>query len=153
GEKPKGAGFYPEDASKEELEAWIKALPAAEQTKARGFFTVIERVPGGKGAGAFKLVDYHETYAADLATVTQHLEQAAKLAKDPPLKSFLEKRAKAFGNDDYYESDVAWMELDSKIEPTIGPYEVYEDEHFNAKAAYESFIGIRDDKETAKLSK
>jgi peptidase M49-like protein len=153
GEKPKGAGFYPEDATKEEVEAWMKALPEAERKAASGFFTVIERQSGGAGAGAFKAVPFSRAYASDLAAVTHHLEQAAHYAKEPTLKSYLEKRLKAFMNDDYYESDVAWMELDSKIEPTIGPYEVYEDEWFNEKAAYESFIGIRDDKETEKLAR
>jgi len=56
-------------------------------------------------------------------------------------------------SDDYYESDLAWMEIDASIEPTIGPYEVYEDEWFNAKAAFEAFIAIRDENETAKLSR
>src|SRR6185437_14274172 len=54
-------------------------------------------------------------------------------------------------NDDYYASDVAWMELDASIEPTIGPYEVYEDEWFNFKAAFEAFITVRDDAETKQL--
>jgi hypothetical protein len=56
-------------------------------------------------------------------------------------------------SNDYYDSDVAWMELSSAIEPTIGPYEVYEDEFFNYKAAFESFITVRDDAESAKLQK
>ena len=54
---------------------------------------------------------------------------------------------------DYYDSDVAWMELDSALEPTIGPYEVYEDEWFNYKAAFEAFITVRDDAETKKLER
>ena len=65
------------------------------------------------------------------------LREAAALTKQPTLKSFLEKRADAFVSNDYYASDVAWMELDASIEPTIGPYEVYEDEWFNFKAAFE----------------
>jgi hypothetical protein len=69
------------------------------------------------------------------------------------LKRFLEMRAVAFLSDDYYASDVAWMELDASIEPTIGPYEVYEDEWFNYKAAFEAFVTLRDDAETAKLQK
>ena len=68
------------------------------------------------------------------------------------MKTFLEKRAAAFLSNDYYDSDLAWMELDASIEPTIGPYEVYEDEWFNAKAAFGAFITIRDDAETRKLA-
>jgi hypothetical protein len=68
------------------------------------------------------------------------------------LKAFLTRRADALLSNDYFDSDVAWMELDATIEPTIGPYEVYEDEWFNAKAAFEAFIALRDDAETAKLA-
>ena len=80
------------------------------------------------------------------------LREAAALAAEPTLKAFLTKRADAFLSNDYYDSDVAWMELKGAIEPTIGPYEVYEDEFFNYKAAFESFITVRDDAESAKLA-
>jgi hypothetical protein len=81
------------------------------------------------------------------------LREAANLASEPSLKTFLARRADAFLSDDYYESDVAWMELKGPIEPTIGPYEVYEDELFNYKAAFEAFITVRDEAESAKLQK
>ena len=81
------------------------------------------------------------------------LREAAALTKQPTLKSFLEKRADAFMSNDYYASDVAWMELDASIEPTIGPYEVYEDEWFNFKAAFEAFITLTDRDESAKLER
>src|SRR5947207_1892611 len=81
------------------------------------------------------------------------LREAAALATEPTLKSFLTKRADAFVSNDYYASDVAWMELKGAVEPTIGPYEVYEDEHFNYKAAFESFITVQDEEESAKLQK
>jgi hypothetical protein len=45
------------------------------------------------------------------------------------------------------------MELDATIEPTIGPYEVYEDEWFNYKAAFEAFVAVKDQTESAKLQK
>jgi hypothetical protein len=75
------------------------------------------------------------------------------MAAEPTLKAFLTKRADAFLSNDYYDSDVAWMELAGAIEPTIGPYEVYEDAFFNYKAAFESFITVRDGAESAKLTK
>ena len=81
------------------------------------------------------------------------MREAATLATEPTLKAFLTKRADALLSNDYYDSDVAWMELKGAIEPTIGPYEVYEDEFFNYKAAFESFITIEDAAETAKLQK
>ena len=81
------------------------------------------------------------------------LREAAQLTTEPTLKTFLTKRADAFLSNDYYDSDVAWMELKGAIEPTIGPYEVYEDELFNYKAAFEAFITVQDEAETAKLQK
>jgi hypothetical protein len=81
------------------------------------------------------------------------LREAAALTTQPTLKSYLEKRAAALLSNDYYDSDIAWMELDASIEPTIGPYETYEDEWFNYKAAFEAFITLRDDAETQKLAR
>src|SRR6185369_17472127 len=81
------------------------------------------------------------------------LREAADLTTQPTLKRFLTTRAEAFLNDDYYASDVAWMELNATIEPTIGPYEVYEDEWFNFKAAFEAFIAVTDEAESAKLAR
>ena len=96
---------------------------------------------------------YSLEYQGELAQAAALLREAAALTTQPTLKAFLEARAAAFLTNDYYDSDVAWMELDATIEPTIGPYEVYEDEWFNYKAAFESFITVRDDAESAKLAR
>src|SRR5262245_20543377 len=146
--KPVGANYYPEDASKAQLESWLQSLPAAERTQADGFFTVVRRAGSG-----FGLVPYNVEYHAELARAAALLREAAAAAAEPTLKRFLTSRADAFLTNDYYESDVAWMELQGKIEPTIGPYEVYEDELFNYKAAFEAYITVRDDAESAKLQK
>jgi hypothetical protein len=150
-EKPEGANFYPAGASKEELERWFQGLPASEQKQAMGFFTVIRHKEGGR-PGDYLVVPYNLEYQGELAIASNLLREAASLTAQPRLKNYLVKRADAFLSNDYYASDVAWMELDSTIEPTIGPYEVYEDEWFNAKAAFEAFITIRDEAETARLS-
>ncbi len=89
----------------------------------------------------------------ELADIASLLKETAALTTDPTLRAFLIKRAAAFSSNDYYDSDLAWMELTSAVEPTVGPYEVYQDEWFNAKAAFEAFIALRDESETAKLSK
>ncbi len=147
--KPEGANFYPAAATKADVEAWLKTLPAADRDKAIGFFTTIRRGPDGK----LIAVPYSQEYQGELAQAAALLREAASLTKQPTLKAFLEGRAEAFITNDYYASDVAWMELDASIEPTIGPYETYEDEWFGYKAAFEAFITLRDDVETNKLTR
>jgi hypothetical protein len=151
-EKPGEASFYPAGATKAEVQRWMATLSAAEQAKARGFFTTIRRTSPGS-ASPFQLVPYSLEYQGELGQAARLLREAAALTTQPTLRRFLETRAAAFLSDDYYPSDVAWMELDASIEPTIGPYEVYEDQWFNCKAAFEAFITLRDDAETAKLQK
>jgi hypothetical protein len=146
--KPPQAHFYPANTTKQEVEAWINTLPDAERRRATGFFTTIRRGPDG----TLLLVPYSVEYHGEVARVAALLRDAAGLTTQPTLKRYLETRAAALLNNDYYDSDVAWMQLDATIEPTIGPYEVYEDEWFNYKAAFEAFITIRDDVETQKLA-
>jgi len=145
--KPEEANFYPGGATKAEVEAWFKTLSGAERTRAIGFFTTIRRGPDGK----FVAVPYSLEYQGEIAHVAELLREAAALTTQPTLKNYLERRAASLLSNDYYDSDVAWMELDASIDPTIGPYEVYEDEWFNYKAAFESYITLRDDVETEKL--
>ena len=147
--KPDQANFYPSDATKDQVEEWISTLSGGQRTVATGFYSTIRRNAEGK----FIAVPYSYEYQGELQHAAALLREAAALTKQPTLKAFLEKRAQAFITNDYYDSDVAWMELDSTIEPTIGPYEVYEDEWFNYKAAFEAFITVRDEAETNKLTR
>jgi hypothetical protein len=149
GHKPHAANFYPEDATREEIEKWINSLPPDEKTAATGFYTTIRRDPAGK----LMSVPYSVEYQTDLMQAARLLNEAAAATTQSTLKNFLEKRARAFLTNDYYDSDMAWMELDATIEPTIGPYETYEDEWFNYKAAFEAFITLNDAGETAKLAR
>ncbi|HWW93650.1 MAG TPA: hypothetical protein VN375_09820 [Vicinamibacteria bacterium] len=147
--KPGGANFYPAGATRDEVEAWHRTLTEAGRARATGFFTTVRRGPDG----TFIAVPYSQEYQGELALLAALLRDAAQLTTQPTLKRFLSKRADALLDNDYQASDVAWLELDSSIEPTIGPYEVYEDEWFNAKAAFEAFITVRDEAETAKLKR
>ncbi|HEX3816946.1 MAG TPA: hypothetical protein VHW03_01520 [Chthoniobacterales bacterium] len=147
--EPQGAGFYPLEATKAEITAWIKSLPPEEQERAKGFFTVVRRTPEHK----FTLVPYNTEYEGELTLAAKLLREAADAAAEPTLQKFLKSRADAFLSNDYYQSDVDWMELQGAIEPTIGPYEVYNDEWFNYKAAFESFITVLDEGESAKLQR
>jgi hypothetical protein len=149
GDKPAAGTFYPADTTKSDVEAWMRALPPAARSSAGGFFTTIRRGPDGR----FTVVPYSVEYQGELARAAALLREAAALTAQPALRRYLETRAAAFLSNDYYPSDVAWMQLDSSIEPTIGPYEVYEDGWFSAKAAFEAFVALRDDAETEKLTR
>jgi hypothetical protein len=149
GAKPPGGNFYPAGSTREEVDAWMKTLQGEQHAAATGFFTTIRRTPEGK----LTAVPYSLEYQGELAEMARLLREAAALTKQPTLKAFLEKRADAFVSNDYYASDVAWMDLNATIEPTIGPYEVYEDEWFNFKAAFEAFITLTDRNATAELDR
>ncbi len=146
--RPESANFYPAGATKEEVQKWIDSLSGTAKTAATGFFTTIRRGVDGR----FVAVPYSLEYQGQLAQAAALLKEAAALTSQPTLQKFLTTRAEAFISNDYYASDVAWMELDASIEPTIGPYEVYEDEWFNFKAAFEAFVTVRDEAETKKLA-
>jgi len=145
--KPEGANFYPQNITKAEFEAWAKTLSPGARTLAEGFFSVITRGADGK----LRAVPYAEAYKQDLAALAALLRDAAKATDNATLKHFLELRADAFLSNDYYASDIAWMDLDAPLDITIGPYETYNDEIFGYKAAFEAYINLRDDAATARL--
>ena len=148
-EKPATAAHYPDDMTKEEFESWVATLPEADKQKATGFFYAVRR----DAAGKLKLVPYSEEYREYLVPAAALLRQAAGLTDNATLKDFLSKRAAAFLSDDYYESDVAWMDLNAPIEVTIGPYETYSDGLFGYKAAFEAYVTLRDEAESQKLAR
>ena len=149
GLKPPAGNFYPAGLTKADIEKWMQGLPPALRTAAEGFFTTIRRAPDGR----LQAIPYSLEYQGELERAAGLLRNAARLTQQPTLRAFLEARAAAFLSNDYYDSDVAWMKLDASIEPTIGPYETYEDGWFGAKAAFEAYVSLRDEAETAKLSK
>ena len=141
-----GSNFYPEDMKKQDFESWVKALSEKDRQAAEGFFTVIRRQNGKLAA-----VPYSTEYRADLDRLSRLLHDAATATDNATLKHFLNSRADAFLSNDYYTSDVAWMDLDAPLDITIGPYETYNDELFGYKASFEAYITLRDDAETNKL--
>jgi len=145
--RPKGAGFYPKDLTKEELEAWIATHPG-DADAMRSLYTVIRRQEG-----ALVAVPYSVAYREWLAPCAEDLAQAAADAEDESLARYLSATAKGLGADDYYESDLAWMDMESRIEVTIGPYETYEDRLFGYKASFQSFVTIADDGESRTLER
>jgi hypothetical protein len=145
--KPAGANFYPADMTKEEFENWIKNHPAVKEAF-ESSFTVIKRTKDN----GLEAVPYSKEYGELLDRASRLLDEAAALVDNESLASFLRLRGKAFLTDDYFASDMAWMDVkDNVIDLTIGPYEVYEDNLFNYKAAFEAFLCVRDPEETKKL--
>jgi hypothetical protein len=145
---PAGAGYYPEDMTKEELETWVADHPE-DREAFQSTFTVIRRAEGG----GLEAVPYSEAYREHLEPAADLLRQAADATSHQSLARFLRLRADAFASDDYYESDVAWMDLDAPVEVTIGPYETYEDSLFGYKAAFESFVTVDLPEQSAALAR
>jgi hypothetical protein len=144
---PAGAGFYPEDMPKEEFERWLAAHPD-DRKALTSPVTVIRR--SGKDLVA---VPYSHEYRDLLQQAAAELNAAAETSTSPSLRKFLALRADAFLSDDYYASDVAWMDLDSPVEVVIGPYETYEDGLFGYKAAFEAFICAERPKDSEQLAR
>lgn len=145
---PEGAAFYPADMTKEEFESWIEAHPEDEAALTSGY-TVIRRTDDG----GLKAIPYSVHYREWLEPAAALMREAAAITTNESLKKFLLLRADAFMSDDYFESEMAWMDLDGPIEAAIGPYEVYTDGLFGYKTAYEAFITIKNPEESAALDK
>ena len=143
-----GANFYPEDMTRAEFESWAATLSPKEKAEAEGFFTVIRRGPGGKLA----IVPYSVEYKADLDRAGALLRKAAAAIDNASLRRFLASRADAFASNNYFDSDMAWMDLDAPLDVTFGPYETYNDEIFGYKASFESYITLRDEQASARLA-
>jgi hypothetical protein len=145
--KPPGAGFYPEDMSKEEFEAWLAAHPADREAFVSDKTMIVR---DGRGLSA---VPYSEFFREGLGRSATHLRAAAAQSVNASLKTFLERAAAAFASNDYFESDTAWMDLDAPVEVTIGPYETYEDGLFGYKASFEAYVTVALPAESAALAR
>ncbi len=143
GEKPKGANFYPVDMTKDEFDAF-------DDPNKTSLYTLIRRDENGSLISVW----YHQAYAKELQQASELLKEAATLAEDPGLKKYLELRAEALITDDYQASDFAWMEMqNTNIDFVVGAIENYEDALYGYKAAYESFILLKDIAWSQKLEK
>lgn len=145
---PEGSGFYPVDMSREEFEAHLIANPDDRADFISGY-TVIRR----NAEGALYAVPYSVEYSEYIEQIARLMREAAALTEEPTLEEFLNLRAIAFETDDYFESELAWMDLEGAIEIAIGPYEVYDDGLFGYKTAYEMFLTIKDPQASAALDK
>jgi hypothetical protein len=142
-EKPLGAQFYPTDMTKEEFEQTDFADKA-------GLYSVVKRNKNGK----LTAVAYSELYSDQLNRIASILEKASTLAQDKEFAQYLTLRANALRTDDYQASDFAWMDMkNNPIDIVIGPIETYEDQLYGYRAAFESYVLIKDMAWSKKLAK
>ena len=143
GEHPAGCNFYPQDMTKAEFDALKDPLKNSE-------YSVIRRDAKGK----LYVLPYHEAYQKELAVVDELLGQAIELAENEGLRKYLEARREAFHTDDYFESDMVWMDMkDSRLDFVVGPIENYDDGINGLKCSHEAFVLVKDEKWSNDLSK
>lgn len=143
GEKPLGAAYYPLDMTMEEWDAF-------EDESKGSLYTMIRR----DSEGALVSIPFHEFFGREIKRASDLLLQAAELADDEGFKNYLTLRAKALLNDEYLESDLAWMDMkQNSIDFVVGPIENYEDKLFNYKAAHEAYVLIKDQSWSERLAK
>ncbi|KAJ1730005.1 hypothetical protein LPJ61_003248 [Coemansia biformis] len=150
GPKPKTANVYPEDVTADEFVAWVKTLDAADAKRAEGFYDVVKRSGGQLG-----LATYADEYSDLLKPAAELMREAAGLVEDASFAEFLRLRGKAFEDNKYLESEIAWLKIShqSALEAAVGPYETYEDALFSAKAFFESMVHVRDFAGTSTVDK
>ena len=149
GAKPAGANYYPAGMTKEEFDS-AAATSRARGDSLRSLYTMVRRDANGR----LTAVPYAKMFAKEHEAAARKLLEAAKLAKDPGLRTYLTKRAAALRTDDYQPSDYAWMAMkDNTLDIVIGPIETYEDELFGYKAAHEGVVLVKDKTWSARLAK
>ncbi len=149
GVKPKAGSFYPADLTDAEWSEWLAAHPA-DRESFESPTTVIKRA----SEGGLVAVPYAVEYEKFLKEAADELRAGVALLPAGTLKKFLELRAAAFASNDYWDSDIAWIDTDGNpFEVTIGPYEVYADGIRGIKATFEAFIALPDKEATAEVQK
>jgi hypothetical protein len=143
GERPKGARFYPSDMSKEEFDAW-------EQEGKDGLYSIVTR----NAHDELTLVSYSDAFADQINKISGLLIEAAALADDPEFANYLSMRAVALTSGDYQASDMAWMDMkNNPVEVVIGPIETYQDALYGYRAAFETFVLIKDQAWSERLAR
>ncbi|MBN1597755.1 MAG: Zn-dependent hydrolase [Bacteroidales bacterium] len=143
GKKPAGANFYPSDMTKDEFEKMNDSTKTSQ-------YSIIRRSENGE----LHTIAYHEAYSGEIIHAAKLLQEASELAGDESFKKYLELRSEALLTDNYFRSDMAWMDMkDNKIDFVVGPIENYEDELFGYRAAYEAFILLKDIEWSERLNK
>jgi len=143
GAKPKGANFYPEDMTYQEFDTF-------DNLRKFDSYTLLRR----NEVGGLQTVPYHKAYKNKLEKIAELMKQAASLAEDNDFQNYLVKRADALLNDDYYQSNIAWMMMkDNVVDFIVGPIEDVEDRLYYSKASYQSMVLVRDVESSKNMEK
>ncbi len=141
GDRPAGAGFYPSDMTPEEFDA-------LEDPAKNSPYTLIQRGEDG----ALQVVPFHEAYAPEIQKICSFLQSAADLTIKPSVREYLLRKMDALRSDNYYESDLAWLDMtDSKMDLIIGPNETEDDQLLGRKASYGAFVLLKELKKTEQI--
>ena len=145
GPKPPGANLYPADLSKEDFEAAVAEARAAGDTARADALTSLYTLVRRTESGDLTAVPYSKAFGEHFQRAAAKLREAAEYAEDDGLRNYLTLRADALLSDDYFASDLAWMDMkDNVLDVVIGPIETYEDGLMGAKAAAEAYILVKD---------
>ena len=137
-----GAGFYPADMTVEEFDKWDNPLKTSP-------YTMIRRAPDG----SLEAVWYHDAYKEHIDKIANYLIAAADITIKPSVREYLLSKAKALQSDNYYDSGIAWLEMDdSKMDLVIGPNESADDQLLGIKRSYEAFVLLKNETRTAELT-
>src|SRR6202453_3948896 len=149
---PPGRGFYPPDMTKQKFDTYVAAHPD-QKTALYSPFTVVRTKPKSTPDSELIAIPYHVEYREFVEAMAQDLREAATLSDDPAFAKFLRLRAAALLTDDYYASDIAWLDLENpKFDVVFAPYEVYDDSLLGVKTTYGASLMIRNDAESEKLA-
>jgi hypothetical protein len=145
---PPGHALYPPDLTRAGIDAYIGQHPD-KKAELYNPYTIVRRQGNGLAGRA-----YHDEFMPFVTGAANALRQAASLSADPMFAKFLRLRADALTTDDYYASDIAWIELQNpKFDVIFAPYETYLDGLLGVKTSYGAAVLIRNDEESRNLAK
>ena len=141
-DRPAGAGFYPADMTAEEFEAW-------DNPDKNSPYTLIRRAANG----SLEAVWYHDAFQEHIEKIGNYLKAASDITIKPSVAAYLLSKMEALKTDDYYASELAWLDMDdSKMDLVIGPDEAVDDQLFGIKRSYEAFVLLKNAARTEELT-
>jgi hypothetical protein len=144
---PPGRALYPASLTRDDIEKYVAANPVKKDA------VYDERSVLQKNGIQLESVPYHAAFPEFLKKAAQDLREGAALSDDPAFAKFLRLRADALLSDDYYQSDLAWLDLkDPKFDLILAPYESYLDNLLGVRTSYAAAVLIRNDEESQKLA-